>query len=104
MRRQESIGQPASGDDGGRPVPVASPSSASASNRGHAAHVDAVHVVEPSWQPLILAVGITLTLAGTIVTPIMWIVGLVVVIVAGVNWVTELRRDYHPASNYEEAV
>jgi len=102
MKRQESIGQPVSRDDGGGPAPLTGPTSAS--GRAHADHADAVHVVEPSWQPLILAVGITLTLAGTIVNPIMWIVGLVVVIVAGVNWITELRRDYHPASNYEEAV
>jgi len=102
MRRQELPGQPAGRDGGGRPAPVSGPTTAS--HAGHAAHVDAVHVVEPSWQPLILAIGLTMTLSGVVVGPVLWIVGLVVVIVAGVNWVTELRRDYHPASNYEDAL
>jgi len=102
MRRYEPSGQPASRDDGGSPAPVLNP--VVAPHLGHAAHVDAVHVVEPSWQPLILAIGITLTLAGVVLGAVYWIVGLVVVIVAGVNWVTELRRDYHPASNYEDAL
>jgi len=59
---------------------------------------DEMHVVQPSWQPLILAIGIALTLAGIAVTPIMWIAGLVIIIIAVVNWLTELRRDYQGPS------
>lgn len=57
-----------------------------------------VHVVPPTWQPLILAIGITLVLAGIAVTPIMWIVGAVICIIAIVNWLGELRRDYQAPS------
>lgn len=70
---------------------------------GHAADPtyqshDEPHVVPPSWQPLILAIGITLTLAGIAITPIMWIAGLVISITAIVNWLGQLRRDYHGPS------
>ncbi len=63
----------------------------------HGGRHDEVHVVAPSWQPLLFAVAFTLTLAGTVLTPIMWIAGLALGIISIVNWMTELRRDYHPA-------
>lgn len=65
---------------------------------------DEMHVVPPSWQPLLLAVGLTLTLAGIAVTPVMWMVGTVLSISAIVNWLTELRRDYHTAGHDESGV
>ena len=63
----------------------------------HQAH-DEIHVVPPSWQPLIVGLGLALTLAGIALTPIMWIVGIVVSIIGMVNWLTELRRDYRAPS------
>ncbi len=59
---------------------------------------DEMHVVAPTWQPLVTAIGIALTLAGIAVTPIMWIAGLVIMITGIVNWLTELRRDYKAPS------
>ena len=57
-----------------------------------------MHVVAPTWQPLVTAIGIALTLAGIAVTPIMWIAGLVIMITGIGNWLTELRRDYKAPS------
>ena len=59
---------------------------------------DDIHIVAPTWQPLVTAIGIALTLAGIAVTPIMWIAGLVIMITGIVNWLTELRRDYKAPS------
>jgi hypothetical protein len=59
---------------------------------------DEIHVVSPSWQPLIVSFGLALTLAGIALTPIMWIVGIVISIIGMVNWLTELRRDYRAPS------
>lgn len=70
---------------------------ARAADPTHQSH-DEMHVVAPSWQPLILAIGIALTLAGVAVTPIMWIAGLVITITGVVNWLSELRRDYQGPS------
>jgi len=66
-------------------------------NPTHQPH-DEAHVVAPTWQPLVTAIGIALTLAGIAVTPIMWIAGLVIMITGIVNWLTELRRDYKAPS------
>jgi len=62
---------------------------------GHGA--DEMHVVEPSWQPLLLAIGLTALLGGSIISPWIWIPGAVLTIVAIVNWLSELRREYQPA-------
>lgn len=62
-----------------------------------------IHVVPPSWQPLVLALGLTLTLAGTAVTPLLWMAGMVVSMSAIVNWLTALRRDVHPVGRDDGA-
>lgn len=77
--------------------PPAESGRARAADLTHQAH-DEMHVVAPSWQPLLLAIGIALTFAGIAVTPIMWIAGLVIAITAIVNWLGELRRDYQGPS------
>ena len=59
----------------------------------HAAH-DEIHVVAPTWQPLLLSLGITMALAGTVLSPLMSIVGLVLMIVSLVNWISEMRGDF----------
>ncbi len=59
---------------------------------------DEMHIVAPTWQPLVTAIGIALTLAGIAVTPIMWIAGLVIMITGIVNWLAELRLDYKAPS------
>ncbi len=73
------------------------PNAPIAADPTHQPH-DEMHVVAPTWQPLVTAIGIALTLAGIAVTPFMWIAGIVIMITGIVNWLTELRRDYQAPS------
>jgi len=57
---------------------------------------DEIHVVAPTWQPLLLAAGLTMALSGTIVfTPILLMIGLAVAIAALGNWIGLIRDDFH---------
>ena len=51
------------------------------------------HLPPPSFMPLILAIGIAASLAGLVIAPVVWIVGLGVVIVALAGWFREIGQD-----------
>lgn len=66
---------------------------------------DEIHVVAPTWQPLLLAAGLTMSLAGTIVfTPILLMIGLAVAISALGNWIVLIRKDFHHTDNSDSAI
>lgn len=57
-----------------------------------AAH-DAMHLPGPTWWPLLLAIGVALTLTGLIVSPIMLAIGAVVGVASLGLWVRDARRE-----------
>ncbi len=66
---------------------------------------DEIHVVAPTWQPLLLAAGLTMALAGTIVfTPILLMIGLAVAISAIGNWIALIRKDFHHKNSSDSAI
>lgn len=52
-----------------------------------------IHLPGPSLLPLACAVGITLIVIGTTITPLFIVVGLVIFLVSVVRWIRDTRRD-----------
>ena len=52
-----------------------------------------VHLPEPSYLPVLVAFGLTLTLVGLVITWVIAGIGLVILVVAVVRWVRETRED-----------
>lgn len=53
-----------------------------------------VHVPPPSFQPLLVSVAMTMLVAGLLVGGIGLLVGILAVVVAGLGWLRDARREY----------
>ena len=54
---------------------------------------EAIHLPGPSFQPVVLAFGLTLAITGVVVFPPMTVIGLVIVLVTIWMWIRDTRRD-----------
>lgn len=52
-----------------------------------------IHLPGPSLIPFLCAIGITLVVIGTTITPIFIVVGLVILVWTCVRWIRDTRRD-----------
>jgi hypothetical protein len=52
-----------------------------------------VHLPEPSYLPVLVALGITLALVGVILTWFLTGLGLVIFLVAAVRWIRQTREE-----------
>jgi hypothetical protein len=52
-----------------------------------------IHLPEPTYLPIVVAVGITIGLVGITLNFVISIVGAVIVLIAAVRWIRETRRD-----------
>ncbi len=52
-----------------------------------------IHLPGPSIKPLLVAVGLTLTVVGTTIDWIWTVLGLIIFIVTAVLWIRDTRRD-----------
>lgn len=52
-----------------------------------------VHLPEPSYLPVVLAFGITLTLAGVVLSPFLVVLGAILSLVAIVRWIRQTREE-----------
>ena len=52
-----------------------------------------VHLPEPSYLPVTLALGITLAIVGIVLTPIMTVLGLLLAVVVIVRWILQTREE-----------
>jgi uncharacterized membrane protein YecN with MAPEG domain len=66
------------------------PAEEPAASHGH----DAIHMPPNSWIPIGLALTLTMTLAGFLITAAVWIIGLVLTIVLLVAWYRAARREF----------
>lgn len=55
-------------------------------------HGQAFHLPRPTYWPAVMAAGITMFMAGVIISPWFSVVGLVVFAIALAGWIGELRR------------
>ena len=54
---------------------------------------EAIHLPGPSYQPVVLAFGLTLTITGVVIFPPMTVIGLVIVVVTLWMWIRATRRE-----------
>jgi hypothetical protein len=54
---------------------------------------EAIHLPGPSYQPVVLALGITLAITGVVIFPVISFIGLAIVLVTLYMWIRDTRRD-----------
>ena len=54
---------------------------------------EAIHLPGPSYQPVVLAFGLTLAITGVVIFPAMSVIGLVIVLVTLYMWIRDTRRE-----------
>jgi hypothetical protein len=54
---------------------------------------EAVHLPGPSYQPVVLAFGLTIAITGVVIFPALTVIGLVIVLVTLYMWIRDTRRD-----------
>jgi uncharacterized membrane protein len=54
---------------------------------------EAIHLPGPSYQPVVLAFGLTLAITGVVIFPAMSVIGLVIVLVVLYMWIRDTRRE-----------
>jgi hypothetical protein len=54
---------------------------------------EVIHLPGPSYQPVLVAFGVTLTVVGVVISPILVGIGLVVTVITVVRWIRDTRRE-----------
>jgi hypothetical protein len=54
---------------------------------------EAVHLPEPSYLPVLLALGMTIALVGIVISWIIVGIGLVLVLVVAIRWIRQTREE-----------
>ena len=54
---------------------------------------EAIHLPGPSYQPVVLAFGLTLAITGVVISPALSVIGLVIVLVTLYMWIRDTRRE-----------
>jgi hypothetical protein len=54
---------------------------------------EAIHLPGPSYQPVVLAFGLTLAITGVVIFPVVSFIGLAIVLVTLFMWIRDTRRE-----------
>jgi hypothetical protein len=54
---------------------------------------EAIHLPGPSYQPVVLAFGLTLAITGVVLFPLLAVIGGVIALVALIGWIRDTRRE-----------
>ena len=54
---------------------------------------EAIHLPGPSYQPVVLAFGITLAITGVVLFPVVAVIGFVITVITLYLWIRDTRRD-----------
>jgi hypothetical protein len=54
---------------------------------------ESIHLPGPSYQPVVVAFGLTLAITGVVLFPILAIIGVVIALVALIGWIRDTRRE-----------
>jgi Cytochrome c oxidase subunit IV len=54
---------------------------------------ESIHLPGPSYQPVVVAFGLTLAITGVVLFPILAIIGVVITVVALIGWIRDTRRE-----------
>jgi Cytochrome c oxidase subunit IV len=52
-----------------------------------------IHLPGPSYQPVLLALGVTLAVVGVVINLFLVVIGLILTVVMLVGWIRDTRRD-----------
>jgi hypothetical protein len=54
---------------------------------------EAIHLPGPSYQPVVLAFGVTLAITGVVLFPVVAVIGFVITVITLYLWIRDTRRD-----------
>lgn len=54
---------------------------------------ESIHLPGPSYQPVVVAFGLTLAVVGVVLFPVMTVIGLLITLIAVVRWIRDTRRE-----------
>lgn len=54
---------------------------------------DRIHMPEPSFLPVLVALGITIALVGIVMSWVLFAIGFVIFLIATIRWIRDVRRD-----------
>ena len=54
---------------------------------------ESIHLPGPSYQPVVLAFGLTLAITGVVLFPIVAVIGGLISLVALIRWIRDTRRE-----------
>jgi cytochrome c oxidase subunit IV len=54
---------------------------------------EAIHLPGPSYQPVLLAFGLSLAITGVVLFPVVAVIGGVISLVALIGWIRDTRRE-----------
>ena len=54
---------------------------------------ESIHLPGPSYQPVVIAFGLTLAITGVVLFPIVAVIGGVITLVALIGWIRDTRRE-----------
>jgi Flp pilus assembly protein TadB len=54
---------------------------------------ESIHLPGPSYQPVVVAFGLTLMVVGVVLFPVMAVIGLVITVFTVVRWIRDTRRE-----------
>jgi hypothetical protein len=54
---------------------------------------ESIHLPGPSYQPVVVAFGLTLAVTGVVLFPVMAVIGLLITVITVVRWIRDTRRE-----------
>jgi hypothetical protein len=54
---------------------------------------ESIHLPGPSYQPVLVAFGVTLTVVGVVLFPVLAAIGVVITVITVLRWVRDARRE-----------
>ena len=54
---------------------------------------ESIHLPGPSYQPVVVAFGLTLAVVGVVLFPVMAAIGLIITVIGVVRWIRDTRRE-----------
>ena len=54
---------------------------------------ESIHLPGPSYQPVVVAFGLTLAVVGVVLFPVLSIIGLLITVITVVRWIRDTRRE-----------
>jgi Flp pilus assembly protein TadB len=54
---------------------------------------ESIHLPGPSYQPVVVAFGVTLAVVGVVLFPVLAVIGVVITVITVVRWVRDTRRE-----------